>query len=201
MKTMTIIKIIAIAFVVGCVAGAIGWAFLRPGPAVVADSGTSTMTEAERQQIITHIRDSISTSGQVISAGTKTKVSGPGKRDTIWEAYHDTVSYEEYLQATLDQNQAIERQTAMYQTWLDSLKANNSRVLGGRAPDSRPWLGLGLGAEIESPLADPLNIDEAWLWPMLRFGKRELAIVPKIGYNFKDEKQWRVGIVYRGYFR
>ena len=197
---MKTIKIIIIAFVVGCVAGAIGWAFLRPGPAEIVDTGTTTITQQQIDSIRTHIRDSIQTSGQVISGGTKTKISGPGKRDTIWEAYHDTVSYEEYLQETMDQTQAIERQTYIYQTWLDSLKANNSRVLAG-GKDARPWLGLGLGAEIESPLANPLNIDEAWIFPKLRFGKLDLPIVPKFGYNFEDEKPWRIGLVYQGYFR
>lgn len=188
-----------IALVIGIIIGAAGWAWLRPGPGAVQSSGQETYTINQVDSIRTHIKDSIATFGKITTAGAKTRISGPGKKDTIYTAYHDTVSYEEYLQATMDQTEAIERQTNMYREWLDSLKANNSRdlaaITGGTAKEK--WLGISLIAGVSGPVSSSYKPEEAYLGPDLRFGKHEFRIIPSVGYNWKAEKPWKVMLSYK----
>ena len=188
-----------IALVIGMIAGAAGWAWLRPQPGAVESSGQETYTMAQVDSVRTHIRDSIATSGKITTAGHKTQISGPGQKDTVYTAVHDTVSYEQYVQATMDQTEAIERQTNMYRSWIDSLKAKNSRDLAAvtGAKTDQNWLGISIIAGVSGLLEWPYKPEEAYLGPDFRFGKHEFRIIPSIGYNWKDEKPWRAMISYK----
>ncbi|MDQ7798518.1 MAG: hypothetical protein RDU76_06205 [Candidatus Edwardsbacteria bacterium] len=198
-------KNILLAFLLGLTLGASVMYFVKPGAPAVTTSvaaGSGTTETAEKDSSTTTSTETGKETGKITSSTTTVTVTGPGKRDTSVTEEKTVTDYTTFTEAVRRQTEATERQTRIYQEWQDSTNMLLKASREAQGPRYDHWLGLGLGGEVNGPMAWPWKPEEAYIWPKLRFGEKELRLLPKVGYNWKDgENPWRVGIAYSLYFR